>query len=243
MFLVNCMKILSKVRDILSLTFLLIGSYNLNGQNTCWSYEYRYEKMDTFKLRVADSTFYCSEFKIRSQFKYIYDEPYIIILPGKLDNGKFFDISLPVKINTPSMDTIIYNLNNNIFYNKKDYNFYQVCYNNKVQGKELIKKKKDGLVELINQVEIQHKSNIPSGCILPELAIYRVKGMGQIYASSSFKNAKLMKYNNCNCLPSTMKQRLNKIYELLESGMDNKINCLPNSFLQFQSLFDNFKSN
>ena len=81
------------------LCFAILFYYqSIHSQSTCWCYEFRYETLDTFAIEMEDTIFFERPFEIKMQTKYIYD-PFIIMLPGKLDNGKFSDISLPMHLN------------------------------------------------------------------------------------------------------------------------------------------------
>jgi hypothetical protein len=82
---------------------------------------------------MADTIFFERPFEIKMLTKYIYDDPFIIMLPDKLDNGKFFDISLPMHLNVNSIDTSIFYIPQYLFYNKKTQEYNQTCYNNKAQ--------------------------------------------------------------------------------------------------------------
>ncbi|MCX7743469.1 MAG: hypothetical protein N2167_02785 [Flavobacteriales bacterium] len=233
MFLIQ-IDIFSKVRYLLYLIFFF--SNNLNAQKTCWCYEYRYETTDTFKLLVVDTSFFETPFKIKAQYKYIYDDPYIIILPAKLDNGKFFDISLPMHINVKPADTMVYDMNSHTFYIKSSNSFVKTCIDNKPLDLSLIKSNKKNVVKLINSVTIENKSNIPESCLIPELAIYKIKGMGQITAYNSFKKAKLVRYSICSCLDASLKSKLKDIFNSL--AKQAQIKCFPNSFMHYQPMFD-----
>lgn len=213
----------------------------IHSQNNCWCYEFRYEIIDSLKLEVADTSFFETAFEIKSQYKYIYDEPFIIILPGKLDNGKFFEITLPMKLNIHSMDTIIFNLNNHIYYNKSKNEFFQTCFNNKKQTEQLIKIKKGGFVELINQVKIYHKKHIPAACVIPDLAIFKEKGMGQLLVETPSQKAKLMKYSPCDCFSTSLKQRIQNVFNQLNTNNEINIPCQPNNFIERQRMFKNLK--
>jgi hypothetical protein len=92
------------------------------------------------------------------------------------------------------------------------------------------------MVELINRVKIYHASSVPEVIVIPELALYKLKDMGQLFVETYFKKARLMKYSTCDCLPSSLKQRL---YHLFSSDKlkTDKIKCESNSFFRKTSFF------
>lgn len=215
--------------------FLTISNY---AQHACYSFIYDIIRKDTIQVSDADTFKFSLPFQYTTRFKYMYDFPYIIAIPQKFANGNYMVSTIPISTNS-MIDTIIYRITDQTWYNKLKDAFYYDCFNKKKLSNELIKKKTGKYVELVNQFKVYIDAKLPHEIIYPAFSFLsdELKNAGgQRKIESVFLTIQLVSYQTTTCLDESLKNKINQIFSRLNSSEKYQARCLETSIFDFKKL-------